>query len=167
MVRHLATAAAVRPSRRHQSRRRFTLERLEDRAMLSTITLTVNTLADDPIAPIPGQTTLRDAITTADAGTGNQYVIKFTVTLPATIDLLSALPDLSNNITIKGPGASNLTVQRDPSAPDFSVFTVDSGKTVSLSSITISGGNAGNGGGIDNSGTLTVSNSVRGRSPVE
>src|SRR5208337_4160365 len=86
--------------------------------------------------------------------------------LQGTIDLTQALPDLKNNIDLEGPGAKNLTVQRDSSAPDFSVFTVDTGATVNLSGLTISGGNhigglaADVGGGIDNLGTLTVSNSV-------
>ena len=35
-----------------------------------------------------------------------------------------AAAPLSNNITIKGAGASNLTVQRDPNAVPFSVFRV-------------------------------------------
>jgi len=75
-------------ARRPQSRRRFTLERLEDRTMLSTIPLVVNSLADDPIVPINGYTTLRDAINTADGGaTTNQYVITFKQGLTGTIDL--------------------------------------------------------------------------------
>src|SRR5208337_2292507 len=116
-----------------------------------------------------GVGTLRAAISQAD--TGNSYVIKFAV--KGTIDLTSALPALDNNIVIKGPGASNLTVQRDsrPSTPLFSVFTVDSGVTVSLSGMTIAGGNAGvdgygggisayDGGGIFNAGTVTVTSSI-------
>jgi len=127
------------PARRRHARRRFTLERLEERAMLSTIALSVNTLADDPSGPTPGNTTLRDAITQADGGTGNQYVIKFAV--KGTIDLTSALPALDNNIAIKGPGAKNLTVQRDPTASPFRIFTVDAGDTVNISGLTIAGGN--------------------------
>jgi hypothetical protein len=103
--------------------------------MLSTIVLTVNALTDDPIAPIPGQTTLRDAI--IQAGTGNQYVINFSV--EGTINLTSALPPVANNISIEGPGVSNLTVEPGSGAPAFSVFTVDSTATVSICVVTISG----------------------------
>jgi len=134
--------------------------------MLSTIPLSVNTLADDTSGPTPGYTTLRDAITQADSDTANQYVITFSVT--GTIDLTSPLPDLNNNINLNGPGASNLTVRRLSSAALFSVFTVDTNATVSLSGMTIAGGNVsfssgaglGSGGGLNNSGTLTVSNST-------
>ena len=139
---------------------------LEGRTLLSQLSLTVNTLADDPSGNIPGYTTLRDAITQANASTDSQEVINFASGLQGTIDLTQALPDLKNNIDLEGPGAKNLTVQRDSSAPDFSVFTVDTGATVNLSGLTISGGNhigglaADVGGGIDNLGTLTVSNSV-------
>ena len=140
------------PARRPHARRRFTLERLEERAMLSTITLVVTSRADSGVG------TLRAAIIQADTGTGNQYVIRFAV--KGTIDLTSSL-DLDNNIVLKGPGASNLTVQRDSAAP-FSVFTVDSTATVSISGMTISGGDAGtsnsnaSGGGVYNLGTLAV-----------
>ena len=152
------------PVRRPHARRRLRLECLEDRTVLSTIALSVNTLVDDPSGPTSGSTTLtlRDAITQADADLADSYVINFASGLQGTIDLTSALPDLCNNIALNGPGASDLTVQRLSRAPDFSVFTVDSGVTVSLSGVTITGGNAGsgNGGGIDNSGTVTVSNSA-------
>ena len=97
------------PARRPHARRRLSLECLEDRAMLSTIVLAVTTLSDSGVG------TLRDAITKADADTANQYVIKFSVSLPGTIDLKSALPDLNNDIDIEGLGASDLTVQRDSS----------------------------------------------------
>ncbi len=166
------------PARRPHARRRPRLECLEDRTVLSTIALSVNTLADDPGGPISGQTTLRDAIIQADNGaTTNQYVVTFSVT--GTIDLTSALPNLTNNITIEGPGVSRLTVQRDPNAAQFSVFTVDGGQTVQItgrtatvqiSDMTITGGNvdtegvspyggAPYGGGIYNGGALTVINS--------
>jgi hypothetical protein len=68
-----------------------------------------------------------------------------------TIDLLSPLPDMHNAITIRGPGASGLTVQRD-SAVTFTsaIITVDDGQTVSLSGLTVANGDAG---GIRNAGS--------------
>jgi len=131
---------------------------LEERSLLSSLSLTVTTLADDQISPIHGQTTLRDAITQADARTTNQYVITFAVN--GTIDLTKALPDLKNNITLEGPGASKLIVTRNSSAVAFSVFTVDSGETVRLFGMTIAGGNSIYGGGIYNDGTLTVTDCI-------
>ena len=153
------------PARRPHARRRFTLERLEERSLLSTIALTVNTLADDPSGPTTGQTTLRDAINTADAHTNNSYTIKFAI--DGTIALSQALPNLTNNINIQGPGASKLTVQRDLNASSFSVFIVGNGFgsfnaniTNTISGITIAGGNDTWGGGIGNYGILTVVNTI-------
>jgi CSLREA domain-containing protein len=109
--------------------------------------------------------TLRGAINAANGNSGAD-TITFSVT--GTILLGSALPNLSDDVTISGPGANVLTVKRDPSAAtQFRIFTIDSGKTVNISGVTISGGSlpfpdAGggiNGGGISNSGALTITNS--------
>jgi len=132
---------------------------LEERTLLSTLNLTVTTLADDPVTPISGQTTLRDAITQANDSTDSQEIINFAPGLQGTIDLTQALPELANYITIQGPGASNLTVQRDSTAPQFSVFAIQ-GWSINLSGMTITGGSAVFGGGILNDGTLTVTNST-------
>ena len=150
----------ARPPRR--ARRRFSpqclpREQLEERAVPAVIPLTVTSLADS------GPGTLRQAIMTADAGaTTNSYLITIERSASGTIDLKSVLPDLSRNITITGLGASTSTVQRDPAASPFRIFTVDKGEPVNISGLTIKGGNAGNGngGGLDNAGTVTVSNSV-------
>src|SRR5208337_5649384 len=84
---------------------------LEERTLLSTLNLTVTTLLDDPTTPIPGQVTLRDAINTANADTvDSQEIISFAAGLHGTIDLTQALPNLVNNISINGPGASSLIV---------------------------------------------------------
>src|SRR5208282_5854551 len=87
---------------------RPSLESLESRALLSTVHLLVDTLADDPGGPIAGQTTLRDAITAADAvPAGDKVVIKFAV--DGTISLAAKLlPDLTGNIAIKAPDQGNL-----------------------------------------------------------
>jgi hypothetical protein len=59
-------------------------------------TLTVTSLADS------GPGTLRAAIQTADASQSGNFTIDFAVT--GKVDLQSVLPDLANNISIKGPG---------------------------------------------------------------
>ena len=76
----------------------------------SAATITVDSTADP--AEI-GKTTLRDAITAANATAGAD-TIAFSVT--GTILLESALPNLSDDVTISGPGANVLTVKRDPAA---------------------------------------------------
>ena len=139
------------PARRHQSRRRLKLDCLESHSLLSTIPIVVNSLVDAPSSN--GVTTLRGAITTANADPADSYVIRFAV--KGMIDLKTALPNLANNIAIRGPGAANLTIQRDPSAAPFSVLSVNAGDAVKISGITISDGNATTihnfeGGGIDN-----------------
>ena len=69
------------PARRPHAGRRLRLECLEDRTMLSTVALAVNSQFDDPSGPTPGYTTLRDAITQADADPTNSYLIS--LALPA------------------------------------------------------------------------------------
>jgi len=165
--------AGHRTWRRDQRDKRVrpSLTLLEERTLLSTLNLTVTTLADDPVTPISGQITLRDAITQANADTtDSQEVISFAPGLQGTIDLTQALPDLANNITISGPGASNLTIQRDSGAVPFWVFTAESpyngnNMTVTVSGMTITAGETTNHGGgilndwygVDNC-TLTVNN---------
>ena len=82
-----------------------------------------------------------------------------------TINLASALPDLSTGVNISGPGAATLTVQRSTASntPIFRIFnaTTTVGGPVSLSGLAIVGGFAsGNGGGIQNTenGTVNLTN---------
>ena len=125
--------------------------------MLSSLSLLVTSLADT------GKGTLRAAITEADAGSAAQtYNIKFKVS--GTITLESALPALSNTMSLSGPGEQRLTVRRDRSAlTDFGIFAVGSGVAVRITGMTIAGGveaQSGTGGGISNNGALTVSNAA-------
>jgi hypothetical protein len=144
-----ASSALIHKPTRKRSTFRPRLEALEGRWLPSQIGLTVTSLADS------GPGTLRAAILTADAGShSDQFTIGFAVT--GTIDLQSPLPDLNNSITIQGPGASRLTVERAagisfPSA----IVTMDAGQSATLSGVTIANGNEG---GITNEGTLTVAN---------
>ena len=139
-------------------------------------TITVNSLADDA-DPNDGECTLREAIASANthttsgaaagecaAGSGDDVI---DVGVTGTVNLTGVLPDLSSNIAglvgnikIEGPGADEFTVRRD-SGGDYRIFTVTSGSHVSISGITITNGKSGvHGGGIYNSGTLTVTDST-------
>jgi hypothetical protein len=124
------------------------LEMLEDRNLLSTFT--VDHLADDLVGSgLNGS--LRYCL--AQATSGND-TITFGVT--GTLNLTGALPDLAHSISLQGPGANNLTVRRDTGGY-YRIFTVDSGTTVSISGLTISNGG---GGGILNSGMLTLNDTT-------
>lgn len=132
---------------------------------------TVNTTADS------GPGSLRDAITLANANPGADtigFAPALTASAPATISLTSALPAITESVTISGPGQSKLTVKNgvaDPNNPfanpagSFRVFTVavDAPGVVSFSGLTVSNGAVfeGNiidqsGGGIMNAGTGTL-----------
>ncbi|MEP7340603.1 MAG: Ig domain-containing protein, partial [Acidobacteriota bacterium] len=130
-------------------------------------TLTVNNLGDagdanpgDGICATGGGVcTLRAAIEEANAIPAcTPLTINFSVT--GMINLATALPALNHpNLTITGPGASSLDVHRNV-VTAFRIFTVNSGKTVNISGLTISNGNANDGGGIQNNGTLSVDGCV-------
>jgi CSLREA domain-containing protein len=133
--------------------------------------LEVNSTADtdDGLCRAPGTgngCTLREAVNAANAENGAE-VITFAPSFTAgvTITLSTALPDLTSDMTINGPGAAFLTVRRNSAGgtPSFRIFTIPSGPTVNISGLTISGGNPNigeNGGGISNSGTLTLTNTT-------
>ena len=129
-------------------------------------TITVTTLADP--TGVAGTCSLRQAIANANAksdltggdcaaGTGNDTII-FTVT--GTITLGGTLPDIANTLTIDGTGQT-VTVSGNN---DYVVLIVDSSATLTLNDLTIANGSAegtgeeGDGGGVTNNGTLTVTN---------
>ena len=69
------------------------------------------------------------------------------------------LSNMATPTTIIGTGVSSLTVLGGGPSSNFSVFTVNSGTTVSVAGLTIANGyTSGNGGGIGNYGTITVTN---------
>ena len=138
-------------------------------------TYVVNSIADTDDGTCDSTScTLREAINAANANSGAD-TISFTVT--GTILLGSALPDLSDDVAISGPGANVLAIKRDAVA-GFRIFTISSGKTVTISGLTITNGFepgtailefAGEGGGIlnDRGATLTVSScTISGNSAV-
>ena len=154
---------------RRDRRRRPRLEFLEDRTVLSPTIYTVTSTGDslsDPSTATSGD--LRYCIGLADANTSNPSgsVIEFDPTVfssAKTITLGSGLvlSNTSTPTTITGPSAA-LTISGGGSSSNFSVITVNASVTASISGVTINNGNVtvGFGGGIDNSGTLTLSNST-------
>src|SRR5207253_2206626 len=83
---------------------------------------------------------------------------------PHTINLGSALPDLSSDMTITGPGANVLSVKRNVAAR-FRIFTVTY-VTVNISGLTLTNGFTADGfegfnlGVNGHSGTLTIASST-------
>src|SRR5215467_1034232 len=118
-----------------------------------------------------GAGSLRQAI--IDACDGDTITFGNTVTSPITLTTADLVID--KNLTINGPGATLLTVERSSAAgtPQFRIFTINSGVTVIISGLTVTNGrtpdgipeipvatSGGSGGGIFNAGTLTLTNSI-------
>ena len=100
-----------------------------------------------------GPGSLRAAIANAAPGETITFAVTGAVTLTS-----DQLP-LTTDLNIVGPGADRLAIQRDPAAPAFRIFNVQS--TVSISGLSIRNGaadtfNDDNGGGIQNHGQLTL-----------
>ena len=127
---------------------------------------TVNTTSDAVVVGAcengdPG-CSLRGAIGTANAHPGVDG-IRFNIP-GLIIQLQSALPSISEGVSIIGPGANLLTVRRNTGG-DYRIFNVATTGTVTLGAMTISNGNVGGGAGggaIANSSTgiVNVSNCV-------
>src|SRR5437879_1749366 len=102
----------------------------------------VNTTADS------GPGSLRAAIASATPGETLTFAVSGLITL-TTGELL-----ITTNLTITGPGASQLTVQRSTAAgtPDFRIFEIRSGtaKPVTISGLTVNNGRSDSGGGVLN-----------------
>jgi CSLREA domain-containing protein len=145
-------------------------------------TITVNSTADVAFVN-DGLCTLREAIAAANNNTASGAVagecaagsssgadtISFSVT--GTINLTGALPNISSSMSINGPGSGQLTIQRNTGG-DYRIFSV-TGSPVSISGLTARNGKppdvncgfhdstcSGNGGGIINSGNLTLTDVV-------
>jgi CSLREA domain-containing protein len=115
--------------------------------------ITVNTLLDNESDGCgSGNCTLREAITDATAG----QEIDFSVT--GTITLDSALPTITQDLTITGPGADVLAVSGDDT---YRVFHITGG-TVTISGLTITEGYADTDGGagfyIASPAVVTITN---------
>ena len=113
------------------------------------------------------QCTLRAAIQRANAVAGDDTIVFNIPSSQANCDaggkctvfLKKALPDLSTNVSLLGPGAAKLSVSHDLllSTP-FRIFNVTTAALVIFSGISIERGDAGSdvGGGINNAGSATI-----------
>ncbi|HKG27486.1 MAG TPA: choice-of-anchor Q domain-containing protein, partial [Thermomicrobiales bacterium] len=111
-------------------------------------TFTVTNTADS------GPGSLRRAI--ADAGgTAGSDAVQFAPGVAGKITLTSGQITITSPVDVQGPGADLVTVSGNDQSR---VFTVQSGKTASISGLTVADGSAGTGGGIRNDGTLTLTN---------
>ncbi len=129
---------------------RLNLEQLEDRAVPAV--LMVTSLSDSTNATA-GDGTLRGEILAAQ----NNDTIQFSSNLAGAQLNLATTLTLNTSLTISGSG-SGVTLS---GLNRFEDFLIDQGATVNLNDLTIANGVGGkndNGGGIYNSGTLTVTN---------
>jgi hypothetical protein len=146
--------AAVAQESRRPVLYRPRLEALEDRTLLSTLTV-LNNLDS-------GTGSLRDAIATASTND----TIAFDPSLNGqTITLTSGELAISQNLDLEGPGASQLTISGNDASR---VFDISRRTVVTIAGLTITHGRAdasapiqpSSGGGILNYGTLTLANDV-------
>jgi hypothetical protein len=134
--------------------------------LAAAATITVDTTAETSGT----QCTLPAAITaangnfgvgTCDAGSPGPAVDTIDIAATGTINLSTALPDISTDMNIDGPGAAQLDVHR-ASGPAFRIFTTTNNATVSISDLTVSNGSApagtdsGGGGILNNAATVTL-----------
>jgi len=115
--------------------------------------------SQNEVSPLStGQVSLRDAINLADVIGGDQ-TIGFASLTGQTITLQSGslvLDDPSGTLTIDGLGTS-LTVDGNGQG---TVFQNDPHSSAEIEGLCITGGNARYGGGVDNGGVLTITNST-------
>jgi len=112
---------------------------------------------------------LIDSITAANAN-GEKNTIRLkagTYTLTAVDNDMNGLPVITSTLAITGYGAETTIIERDPSVPPFRLLAVDATGTLTLKRLTLRGGGApfparfiALGGGIHNSGTLTLSHCI-------
>lgn len=105
-------------------------------------TFTVSSLADS------GPGSLRDAITQANASSGEPHLVQFQPGLAGTIALGSEIR-ISRSLNVQGPGAHLVTVDGNETTRLFRVQrTTGEPRTVSLSGLTLTRGRADDGGAI-------------------
>lgn len=128
----------------------------------STTTTTTTTLPPAPTSLVvtslddtTSSGTLRWAITQANANSGGIYD-SITFDINGTITLTSALPQVTQNVTITGNGRTQTIIDGNNL---YRPFNVGSGKSLTISNMTLKQGQATNGGLVFNgSGTVVATN---------
>jgi hypothetical protein len=101
---------------------------------------------------------LRGAILLANAVSGDDAIF-FNLPPGSVIFLTQPLPDISEGVTVSGPGADKLTVLKPGGSSDIYLFNVTTSGTVNFSGLTVGGqafGDRSQGGGIKNSSSATL-----------
>ena len=119
-------------------------------------TLTVTKAEDTDDGICDADCSLREAIAAASSGD--------TINIAGRTYTLTSELTISKNLTLTGEGADSTIIQAATQAgvATFRVFTIGGGSNTTISGVTIRHGNVplGDGGGIQNSGTLILTNSV-------
>ncbi len=176
LIRRIFDGASKIPSKHVRSARRIhtmadlkarlLLQPLEDR-MVPSNTYTVSLLTDTGSGSSGSGSgmsgDLRFCIAAANTDATNSITgdtINFGVT--GAINLTSVLPTITApGLSITGPGSSSLTIARGTGTFRIMTSTPGAGNTLSISGVTISGGNSGSGAGIDETnGNLTLTGVV-------
>jgi hypothetical protein len=98
-----------------------------------------------------GPGSLRAALEAANSLPGADTIA---IGVSGTIELEEALPDISDDVEIKGPGADRLTVRR--ASGSFRIFHIVCCPSVEISDITIANGLAQSGAGIESTAELVL-----------
>lgn len=130
--------------------------------------LVLNGVCDTDAGTAGDQCSLRAAIQETNNAPTNDTITFAPALNGSTITLTSALDAINGNLVITGPGSDLLTIRRSSAGgtPDFRIFRINPGQTVSMLGLTLTNGSAvgapgsNSGGGISNDGTLTLSDCV-------
>ncbi len=145
------------PAARRRSTARLLLEPLEDRCVPATGTpgpLTVTNTND------AGAGSLRQAILDANGAAGPDTIVFDPAINGGTITLATALPAITDAVTVTGPGSDGITVSGNSAVR---IFQINANIAVTISGLTLthgSAGAAGDGGAILNNGNLTLTNDI-------
>jgi predicted outer membrane repeat protein len=128
------------------------VEGLEDRRMLAVYT--VDTTSD--VTASDGFTTLREAVVAANANSGADSIVFSGVS--GTIALTGGQINITDDLTITGPGAGSLTVDGGGTSR---ILHTASGDDLTISGLTLAHGSTTSGGGaIYNNANLTIDSVV-------